>query len=224
VAPVSAETSGGPLPRILVFYDYACPFCYVDQYRFDQLKTEHDVEIVLVPFELRPRMPTAGVSAREHGLGHSERVEQFLLNLAEQGGFPMSLPDAIPNTHLAIVMGEVARDRGGEVHERVHRGVFDAYFGRGLDIGKEEVLLAEAAGLGLDVDKVAEAWLTDEYEQRIRGFRNVAIAIGVTATPAALVCNELLIGSRPYGIIRDAVERCLVTPDTAAMAEQEHHA
>ena len=37
--------------------------------------------------------------------------------------------------------------------------------------------------------------------------------MGIDSTPAALICNELLIGSRPYQVLRDSIDRCLVTAD-----------
>jgi Predicted dithiol-disulfide isomerase involved in polyketide biosynthesis len=103
-------------PRVLVFFDYACPFCYIDQPRFDRLREEYDAELALVPFELRPRIPREGISAAEHGLGHSERVERRMLELAEEAGLPMELRDHVPNTHRAMLMAELSRDLGWAQH------------------------------------------------------------------------------------------------------------
>lgn len=158
-------------------------------------------------------MPDGGLSAAEHGLAHSERVEAHLLRVAREEGAAMTLPDLIPKTHAALVMGEVARDAGRETHHAAHGAIFDAYFGRGEDIGREEVLLRAAADVeGLDPGTVAEAWGTGSMEERLHGFRHVAMRLGIDATPAALICNELLVGTRPYEVLSAAVERCLITP------------
>lgn len=202
-------------PRVLLFFDYACPFCYVDWFRFDRLRRENPVELVLVPFELRPDMPSEGISASEYGLAHSPNVEEHLIRLAGKAGVRMMLPDLIPHTHRAMVMGEVARDEGDETHRRVHLGIFDAYYGRGLDIGSEEVLLALAEDLGLDATRVADAWLRDLYEERMSAFEHIAAHLGVTATPAALVCDELVIGSRPYRALEEALRGCSASAEPA---------
>lgn len=170
---------------------------------------------MLVPFELRPGMPPEGLSAKEHGLAHSERVEEYLRRVAREGGFPLLIPDHVPNTHLALTLGEYARDAGEERHRAAHRAIFDARYGHGLDLGSRDVLLGIASALELDADDVSKAWEDGRFEERLRQFRHLAQYLGVAATPAALICNELLIGSRPYQVLNDALERCMVTPASA---------
>lgn len=171
-----------------------------------------------MPFELRPDMPSGGFSAREKGLAHSEHVEEYLRRVAREGGFPLVLPDHLPNTHLAFTLGEYARDAGEERHGAVHRAIFDARYGQGLDIGSRQVLLDLSASLGFDTGEVENAWDARHFDERLHQYRRLAFYFGVAATPAALVCNELLIGSRPYRVIESALERCLVTPATAEEA------
>jgi predicted DsbA family dithiol-disulfide isomerase len=202
-------------PRILVFFDYACPFCYVDRPRFDKLAADHDAEIVLIPYELRPDIPLGGVSASETGLTHSDKVETYVLRAAEDEGMRMTLPDHVPNTHLAMTMAEVARDAGGEKHRGTHLAIFGAYFAEGLDIGKTDVLLDVARQVGLARDDVTAAWGEDRYADRLRGFRHVALSLDVGAVPAALVCNRLLIGSRPYKVLEGELQECLLDREKA---------
>ena len=88
--PEAAATApNGPVrPRVLLFYDYACPFCYVDQFRFERLAREHDVEIVPVaerqlnvpPFELlkRVRLPAVRLSIRSVTNGCPQARRQVL--------------------------------------------------------------------------------------------------------------------------------------------------
>ncbi len=179
------------------------------------------MDVVLVPFELRPNMPREGLSAKRSGLGHPEKVDEHMLRIARTEGFPMSLPDHIPHTHAAIVMGEVARDVGAETHWRTHEAIFRAYYGEGRDIGAQDVLLDVAESIGLDTVAVAAAWLEDTYEERLHAFRHFAMHVGIDATPAAMICNELLIGSRPYAVMRDTLDRCLVTKENAERAATE---
>jgi predicted DsbA family dithiol-disulfide isomerase len=201
-------------PRILLFYDYVCPFCYVDQFRFERLSEEFGgLEIIGVPFELRPDMPDEGYRMSElEASGHSERVEEHLTRVADKEGVPLAIPAFLPKTHRAMVLAEIARDRGAEEHRLMHHELFAAYFARGLDIGSAEVLLEIARARGLDPDEVARAWAEGTYETRLHEFRHVALNLGLTATPAALICSELIIGSRPHRVLKDAVERCLAGP------------
>lgn len=197
-------------PRVLVFFDYACPFCYVDQHRFDALQQELDMafDLFLVPFELRPGMPEEGVDLAEADTGHSERVDEYLARTAEKEGFPFTQPPFLPSTHRALVLGELARDAGDEPHRKVHAAIFRAYFADGLDIGSTDVLREIAAAVGIEGSELERAWSDDTYDERLHQFRHVALNLGLDATPAALICNELFIGSRPSGILRDALMRC----------------
>jgi hypothetical protein len=54
--------------------------------------------------------------------------------------------------------------------------------------------------------------------ERLHQFRHIGMHLGIESTPAALICNELLIGSRPYGVLKESVDRCLVTAENV---EQE---
>jgi predicted DsbA family dithiol-disulfide isomerase len=166
-----------------------------------------------VPFELRESIPSEGWSASEHGLRHGERVERFIFREAEEAGLHMTdpLPDLLPNTHGAIVMSEVARDAGPETYRRIHDAIFRAYYGMGRDIADRDVLLDIARSGGLDAEAVREAWGSDKYEQRAHAMRHLALSLGISSTPASLICNELLIGTRPYKLLAESLDRCLLT-------------
>lgn len=212
------ETVAAPItPRVLVFFDYACQFCYLDWPRFTRLRSEHGAELMLVPFELRPTMPAEGVDISQVvDAQHSERVVAHMDRMAAESGLALVHPDFVPNTHLALALGEYARDLGPEAHEAIHEAIFSAYSGRGEDIGREEVLLRIAAEHALDADDVARAFDEDRYGERLHQFYHLALAMGVSGTPSALICNELLIGTRPYQLLEEAVERCLVSQHNIA--------
>jgi len=205
------HTHGPTEPRVLIFYDYACPFCYVDQHRFDKLRQEiPEVPVLLVPFELRPDMPEEGYQMSElEVIGSSDKVEEHLKRIAEREGFPLQIPPFVPKTHKALVIGEMGRDRGEPAHWAIHHALFEAYFGRGEDIGKEDVLLSVAEAEGYDSAEVRAAWEEGTYDERLHQFLHVGLHLGIDATPAALICNELYIGSRPYGVFKEALEQCL---------------
>lgn len=185
------------------------------------MAAEFDVQVVDVPFELREAIPPEGWSAKAHGLTHSEHVEEFLLRQAVQVGRPMTipLPDTLPNTHLAIVMSEVARDAGAGTYRTVHDAVFRAYYGEGRDIADRDVLLEIARAGGLEKEAVRAAWTSAKYEQRIHAMRHLALALGVSSTPTSLICNELLIGTRPYKLLSESIERCMLTRESVGKAQ-----
>jgi predicted DsbA family dithiol-disulfide isomerase len=198
---------GEVMPRVLVFFDYACQFCYLDWPRLKRLRADHSVELFLVPFELRPDLPPEGLPVAEADK-HSERVREHMDRMAAEYGVPLVHARHIPNTHLALALGEFARDRGPVVHEAVHSAIFEAYNGNGEDISDRAVLLNVAERQGLDVVEASRAWDERRFDERLHQFRHLGIQLGITATPAAVICNELLIGSRPYRVLEDALAKC----------------
>lgn len=220
---VSVRAATPVTPRVLVFFDYACQFCYLDWPRFKRLRAEHDADLFLVPFELRPEMPEAGVPVKTEEQ-HSPKVIEHMKGMAAEGGLTLIFPAFVPKTHRAIALGEYARDLGADVHEAAHEAIFAAYSGRGEDIGEPAVLLAIAESFGFDVSDVELAWDEGRYDSRIHDFRHLALAMGVSATPSALVCNELFIGTRPYRILEESLERCLITPDKIELGSGMAHA
>lgn len=159
-------------------------------------------------------MPEEGYSMSElEASGHSDRVEEHLMRIAAKDGFPMTVPPFLPKTHKALALAEMGRDLGEPQHWAIHHAVFGAYFGEGRDIGDEEVLLQVAESEGYKRDDVRALWDEGTYDGRLHDFRHVALHLGLDSTPAALICNELVIGSRPYMVFQDAIDRCLVTPE-----------
>lgn len=206
----SADAAAPVTPRVLVFFDYACQFCYLDWPRLKRLRREHGAELFLVPYELHPELPSEGASLSGLGLGHSERVEEHMRHMAREGGLSLASPEFLPNTHLALALGEYGRDLGPEKHESLHEAIFAAYSGAAEDIGSRDVLFGVARANGLDAEDVARALGEGRFDERLRHFRELALSLGISATPAALICNELLIGTRPYQVLAHALEHCLV--------------
>ncbi len=124
----------------------------------------------------------------------------------------MVMPEFTPSTHLAMALSEIGRDGGEELHAELHAAIFSAYFEHALDIGSREVLLDIGKRHGLREREVKRAWDDGEYDARLSRFRKFALDLGVDSTPAALICNELLIGVRPYRVLEEAVQRCLTRP------------
>ncbi|HEX6012454.1 MAG TPA: DsbA family protein, partial [Geminicoccaceae bacterium] len=96
--------------------------------------------------------------------------------------------------------------------DAMHRGLFQAFFEHGQDLGDVEVLADVGAAAGLDPDRLREALaeerhlpkvLADEAEAERRDLRGVP-ALVVAASDG----RELLLqGAQPYEAVRAAVER-----------------
>jgi predicted DsbA family dithiol-disulfide isomerase len=201
-------SEGSAPPRVTAFFDFACPLCYVDRPRFLRLRDNHGVVLDFIPFELRPGIP-ARTSPEAIGATHSPRVETYLDRVAAAEGIPLAHPNFVPNSHNALALAELARDAGPAYYESMHGAIFTAYLAEGRDISDRAVLTQIGVEEGLDPAQIAEVWDERLYDARLDALRAYAIQIGVAATPSAIVCDQLLIGSRPYGVLEQALSVCL---------------
>jgi predicted DsbA family dithiol-disulfide isomerase len=97
----------------------------------------------------------------EAGLAHAEPLEK------------------VPNSRRALMLGELARERG--VFETLHPRLFDAYWARGRDIGDE---------------------------QRIETQTQAALELGAGGVPAWLIDQRALVpGAQPYEVFERVLER-----------------
>lgn len=195
-------------PRITVWSDYICPFCYVGVERAGWLEHRFGAQVQWRPFDLHPEYPPEGI-AREtlddrYG---GERWRAQLHAMFEAAGLPATPAiERVPNSRKALRLVEHARDHG--LHSPLHRRLFDAYWQRGLDIGDDNVLVAEATSVGLDEVEVRELLAGDRHLDRVRGETERALSTGATGVPAWLVDERLLIsGAQPHELFERVLSR-----------------
>jgi predicted DsbA family dithiol-disulfide isomerase len=130
-------------------------------------------------------------------------MDEALAARMAAAGLPFTSSEHIPSSRKALRVAELARDRG--LHEPLHRRLMDAYWGRGEDIGDEDVLRAEAARAGLDADEVEDVLASERYLDRVAASTHEATSIGVSGVPAFLLDGRLLVlGAQPLEVFERA--------------------
>lgn len=114
--------------------------------------------------------------------------------------------DKVPNSRRALVLAELARDRG--VHDELHPRLFDAYWVQGRDLGDDEVLVEEGTGVGLERDEIEAALENPAYVQRIAEQTQAALQLGAGGVPAWVVDERFLVpGAQPHDVFEQVLER-----------------
>lgn len=158
-------------------------------------------------FDLHPEYPPEGIPRaeleRRYGSGIVERQRAMF----EQAGLPFAGSlDKIPNSRRALALAEFAADRG--VLDVLHPRLFDAYWGRGRDIGDERVLVEEASAAGLEESEVMKALHDSRYVQRVEAQTRAAIELGAGGVPAWVIDQRLLVpGAQPHEVFEQVLER-----------------
>ena len=176
--------------------------------RAERLEREFEIDIVWRPYELHPEIPAAGIDRGER----ASRLDGYvnpLRALAEEAGLPYAPSSHVPNSHRALEAAEFAREQGA--FEQFHRALFEAYFGRGEDIGDVDVLVALAAASGLDAHGLEAALRDSRYVALVDESTQEAQRQGVTGTPTYIFeagdRRFPLVGAQDYSVFQSIAQR-----------------
>jgi predicted DsbA family dithiol-disulfide isomerase len=167
----------------------------------------YGAQIEWLPFDLHPEYPPEGILRsellRRYGTDFTERLNQMF----DEAGLPYQPAlDKVPNPRRSLMLAELARDRG--CHDALHARLFDAYWSRGLDIGDEDVLVAEGAAVGLDEAEMRAAMHDDAYLDRIVQHTQAVTELGAGGVPAWVIDRRLLVpGAQPHDVFERVFER-----------------
>ena len=115
-------------------------------------------------------------------------------------------PDRVPNSNRALRLTELARDRG--VHDALHHRLLTGYWARRLDIGDPELLVAEAAAVGIPEADARPALDSEELGARVEASTRTALRNGVCGVPAWSVDRRLVIpGAQPHEVFDSILGR-----------------
>ena len=184
--------------QVQIVSDFLCPFCKVACERAAWLESEFDAEIEWLPWDLHPEYPAEGIPRSElvvkYGAEHVANVAQMF----EDCGFTYAPhPERVPNTHLALELGELARAAG--LHSEYHNSVMVGMWEQELDVADPAVISAIAVGIGLDPEAVAEAIESRSFRAHVLQCTEEAHAAGITGVPAFIFEERyLLMGAQPH--------------------------
>ena len=197
----TGELSGAR--RVLHWYDFLCPFCYVGQQR-NRIFESHGFDVIDIPFQAHPDIPRGGRAVGQRSGPMYVRIEAE----ARAAGLPLVWPDRLPNTRMALAAAEWTRRHAPQSFPAFEKALFAAHFALGEDLGDRSILDRHAVETGIDTaamngaldDGSAYAYL-DRSEALARG-------LGVRGTPAWFIAGRLVVGLRPREqfeqLVRDA--------------------
>ncbi|MEZ4417123.1 MAG: DsbA family protein [Gemmatimonadota bacterium] len=161
---------------IRLYFDYVDPLAWPAEARARELAAlgftvEH------IPLELRA--PPAPLLAPEELADRQAQAAR----LGPPGLAP--LPRFVPWTRKAHELAMMGREKG--VFDRVHTALLTAHLCRALDIGRIDVLVELAAGLGLDRTEAKAVLDVDRHADAIARIREHALSAGIATVPWFMV-------------------------------------
>ncbi len=139
----------------------------------------------------------------KYGAGLADRRKAMF----EQAGLPHAEPiQKIPNSRGALMLGELARERG--VLEQLHPRLFEAYWAQGRDIGDREVLVELGTSVGLDEADIIDVLQDQRYLDQVEAQTRAVIEMGAGGVPAWVIDRKLLVpGAQPHDVFERAMEQ-----------------
>lgn len=190
--------------QIDIVSDIACPWCAIGYARLEQameqLHSEYEFTVQWHAFELRPDHGSEGqplfpALAQKYGKSEEEmRANQSnMMEIAKGLGlnFDKLQERMTYNTFDAHRLVKWAGEHGQQT--AVKKSLFDAYFGKGLDISDHSTLLNCVEALGLDRENAKQVLESDQYAVEVREEEAVYQQSGVTSVPAYIINNKYLI-------------------------------
>jgi predicted DsbA family dithiol-disulfide isomerase len=200
--------------QVRVYADYVCPFCYLGYESFDRYRQtrEEPLSTEWHPFDLRgqQRRPDGSIDdSVDTGKDEAyyEKARQNVQRLAERYDVEMTLElaedvDSYPAQRVAVR----ARDTHPEAFETFHRGVFDALWEAGRDIGAPDVLADVATTAGLPAEFVEDTLADGSTAETLETAFETARERRITGVPTFVADDHAARGAVPPEQLRRLIE------------------
>jgi len=203
-----------PTDTVTVYADYVCPFCYLGYASLDQYREGREEPLATEwhPFDLRSgkRRPDGTIDhSVEDGKddAYFEEAKRNVRRLADRYDVEMAQEIAREvDSFPAQRVGRRVQESHPEAFEAFHRGVFDALWEDGRDIGERGVLEAVAAEAGLPEGFVGETLADEESAAALETAFEAAGGRRITGVPTFVYGDHAARGAVPPEQLRRLVE------------------
>lgn len=195
------------MKEILIWSDFACPFCYIGEKRLHDalvdLGLEKEFNITYKAFELNRNAPKETsetipeLIAKKYNLSLEEakrRVEDIDRTGNEAGLVFNYITAPSSNTLDAHRLMKLAEDKyDGKVVGALNTGLFQAYFTDNRRLSDHDVLMQVAVNAGLSTEEVSRVLNSKHYTEQVRHDENEAHHIGVQGVPFIVFNGRLAV-------------------------------
>ena len=190
--------------QIDIVSDIACPWCAIGYARLERamerLGPEYEFAIKWHAFELNPAHsgpgePILPALARKYGSSEEEMRgnQNQMMAIAKDLGlnFDKLQERMTCNTFDAHRLVKWADEQGQQT--AMKQALFEAYFGKGLNVSEQAVLLSCVQSVGLDTAKAKQVLESDQFTTDVREEEALYQKAGVSSVPAFIINNKYLI-------------------------------
>jgi predicted DsbA family dithiol-disulfide isomerase len=194
---------------LLVFTDYACPWCYLGLARLRRAAAGLPLGVRFVAFPLSPDTPPEGREIGPYLRSRGVDIDQAHARLAallQEEGLPFSL-DPSKRAYPTRRAQELAA-WGETTAPRIHDVLFRAVHVDHANVHDPEVLAGLAAVVGLDPDEARAVLAEGRMAARVDQDWTIARQVGVRSVPTFVLGRRGMAGAQSV----DDLRRFLTAP------------
>ncbi len=190
--------------KVDIWFDYACPFCYIGKRRFEAAIAEFiykdQIEVHFHSYQLQPDAPKNSNSsihellAAKYGttVTHAKKMNEHISEQAREVGLTFRFDSMIPtNTADAHRLTHYAKVHGKD--KMMTERLLKAYFTDSLHIGDHSTLVKLATEIGLPESEVLEVLKTEQYKEQVERDMETASQIEIQGVPFFVFNNKYAI-------------------------------
>lgn len=202
---------------ITVYADYVCPFCYLGRRSLETYRNEREEPIAIDwhPFDLRSqkRGPDGEIDHSVDDGKDEAYFEQARKNVerlqkeydAEEMRNLDDIPDEVDSLPAQVASYYVKSNHPDD-WEAFDRGLYEALWVDGEDIGDEDVIADVAEAAGLDPAEIREAVADEDIRERLFDEFATAQRRGITGVPTFAYGEHAARGAVPPEHLQRLVE------------------
>ena len=192
--------------KILFYFDYICPFCYVGTKRMMKIADEFEMEIEWKGIEIHPEFSAEGKKRKKSQ--RTEHLAQTLKEITDIDNLDIRLPGFVTNSRLCLEASEFAKTKGK--FNKFHTAAFDCFFNQKENIGKIETVLNIGKTAGLNTDELEDCLKERQMKERIEENKRSADEKIVMGVPT-LYFNEFRVhGVQSPDIYKNIIKKHLL--------------
>lgn len=174
---------------VLHWYDFICPFCYVDQQR-NTILVRREFKVIQLPFQSHPDIPAQGIAVGSR----DGPMYSLLEHEARAAGLPLRWPRRLPNSRLALAAAEWVRRFQPRAFPQLQRALFAAHFAFGENLGDPAVIDYHASESGIELAAMHAALADGSALDAVTEAETMGRQHGIHGTPAWLSGERLILG------------------------------
>lgn len=174
--------------KIIAFFDYNCPFCYIGFSIIEELKSRYKIECIYKACELYPQIGAGGILKEDCIQGYDvENAYNKLRKIGNKNNLQFGNLDRKYNSHKSLLLAEFAQSNN-KIAE-FSKAVYEKYYNLDKDISDDILLREIYNNLNLDYDYAIEQINNGSLEKKLKENIKLKEKLNVEILPTYII-NE----------------------------------